>query len=101
VCNCDVVAAGAALGAAERGLIVGRDLSIVGFDDIEDARLWVPPLTTVAVDPRGLGQQLAEAFLARKTAPERPVKAVNLPVRLKIRASSGPPASGPTEKGAA
>jgi LacI family transcriptional regulator len=90
VCNCDVVAAGAALGAAERGLSVGRDLSIVGFDDIEDARLWVPPLTTVAVDPKGLGQQLAEAFLARKTDPQARVKAVNLPVSLKVRASSGP-----------
>lgn len=94
VCNCDVVAVGATLGFAELGLKVGEDVSVVGFDDIEDARLWVPPLTTVAVDPKGLGQQLAEAFLARKANKDGPVRSVNLPARLVVRASSGPPKGG-------
>ena len=94
ICNCDVVAAGATLGFAELGLEVGKDVSVVGFDDIEDSRLWVPPLTSVAVDPKGIGQQLAETFLARKANIDAPVRTVSLPVRLKTRASSGPPAQG-------
>ncbi len=94
VCNCDVVAAGVTLGLARLGLEAGRDVSVTGFDDIEDARLWSPPLTTVAVDPRGIGQQLAEALLDRKTNRDAPVRTVNLPVRLQVRASSGPPVKG-------
>ncbi|MEL6127043.1 MAG: LacI family DNA-binding transcriptional regulator [Pseudomonadota bacterium] len=91
VCNCDVVALGSSLGVAELGHGVGRDISITGFDGIEDARLWVPPLTTVEVDPKGLGQQLADAFLARRANAEAPLRSVTLPVRLAVRASSGPP----------
>ena len=94
VCNCDVVAAGATLGLAQLGQRVGRDVSVVGFDDIEDSRLWEPPLTSVAVDPKGIGQQIAEAFIARKTNPDAPVRTINLPVRLMARASSGPPTKG-------
>ncbi|MDJ0631307.1 MAG: LacI family DNA-binding transcriptional regulator [Rhodobacter sp.] len=91
VCNCDVVAAGATLGLMRLGLQVGHDVSVTGFDDIEDARLWSPPLTTVAVDPRGIGRQLAEALLMRKRAPDGAVRSVNLPVRLVVRDSSGQP----------
>lgn len=91
VCNCDVVAAGAALGLTEMGRTVGQDVSVVGFDDIEDARLWVPPLTTVSVDAYRIGQQLGETFLARKRDPVAPVRSVTLPVRLEVRQSSGPP----------
>lgn len=94
VCNCDVVAAGVTLGLARIGLEAGRDVSVTGFDDIEDAALWSPPLTTVAVDPKGIGQQLAELLLDRKANRDAPVRTINLPVRLEIRASSGPPAKG-------
>ena len=91
VCNCDVVAAGVTLGLARLGLEPGRDVSVTGFDDIEDARLWSPPLTTIAVDPKGIGQQLAVALLERKANLDAPVRTVNLPVRLEARASSGRP----------
>lgn len=94
VCNCDIVAAGATLGLARLGLVAGRDVSITGFDDIEDARLWSPPLTTVAVDPMGIGQQLAESLLDRKANRDAPVRTIHLPVRLRVRASSGPPNGG-------
>ncbi len=91
VCNCDVVAAGVTLGLARLGLEPGREVSVTGFDDIEDARLWSPPLTTIAVDPKGIGQQLAVALLERKANLDAPVRTVNLPVRLEARASTGRP----------
>lgn len=94
VCNCDVVAAGATLGLARLGLEPGADVSVVGFDDIADSKLWSPPLTTVAVDPKGIGQQIAEALLARKANKDAPIRTVNLPVRLQVRSSTGRPRPG-------
>lgn len=91
VCNCDVVAAGAMLGLSRLGLNVGGDVSVTGFDDIEDARLLSPPLTTVAVDPVGIGRQLASVLLERKSMGNSPVRTVNLPIKLVVRESSGPP----------
>lgn len=91
VCNCDVVAAGATLGLSRLGLSVGQDVSVTGFDDIEDARLWSPPLTTVAVDPAGIGRQLAASLLERRANSHSPLRTMNLPVKLQVRESSGPP----------
>ncbi len=99
VCNCDVIAAGAMLGIARLGMTVGEDVSVVGFDDIEDAKLWSPPLTTISSDPKGIGQQLAETFLARRENRHAPMRTVTLPVRLQVRASSGPPQEGALDEG--
>lgn len=99
VCNCDVVAAGATLGLAQMGKKVGQDVSVIGFDDIEDSRLWEPPLSSIAVDPKGIGRQIAEAFIQRKEGPEAPVRTINLPVRLMARESSGPPRGREAENG--
>ena len=52
LCFNDVVAIGVLYGLAERGLAAGRDFAVVGFDDIVDARLIQPALTTVAVESR-------------------------------------------------
>jgi len=100
VCNCDVVAAGTTLGLARLGLEVGRDVSVTGFDGIEDAALWSPPLTTVEVDPMGIGKQLAQSLLERTLTPNAPVRTINLPVKLVTRASSGAPAVQDSERGA-
>ncbi len=45
-CN-DLMALGAMTAAQERGLVVGHDISITGFDDIPLAEHSHPPLTTV------------------------------------------------------
>jgi DNA-binding LacI/PurR family transcriptional regulator len=42
--------------ATQRGLDVPRDLSVVGFDDVEMAGHWVPPLTTVAQPTDEMGR---------------------------------------------
>jgi DNA-binding LacI/PurR family transcriptional regulator len=46
-CSNDMTAIGAMRGAFELGLNVPRDLSVVGFDDIQMAQFATPPLTTV------------------------------------------------------
>jgi len=52
----DKTAVGAYRAAAERGLAIPTDVSIVGFDDIEIARALNPPLTTVHVPVETMGQ---------------------------------------------
>jgi DNA-binding LacI/PurR family transcriptional regulator len=47
VCSTDHLANGVLHAAWELGLVVPRDLSVVGFDDIPTASYMVPPLTTV------------------------------------------------------
>ncbi|MEM9426155.1 MAG: LacI family DNA-binding transcriptional regulator [Pseudomonadota bacterium] len=67
VCGNDVLAAGAVRRARALGLSVPADLSITGFDDIGLAELVDPPLTTVRVPHRAMGQAAAERLLALVT----------------------------------
>jgi LacI family transcriptional regulator len=91
----DLMAAGAARAAQERGIRIPTDLSLVGFDDIQLAALMQPALTTIRQDKAGLGVAAADALTQMigdlATAP--PV--VTLPVELVVRASTGaPPPTG-------
>jgi LacI family transcriptional regulator len=54
---------GATRALALRGIVVGRDIAVVGFDDIADAEHNAPPLTTVSADTREMGMRCAEALL--------------------------------------
>ncbi|MEX0600552.1 MAG: substrate-binding domain-containing protein, partial [Rhodothermales bacterium] len=45
LCYNDVVAMGAMLALRARGLEPGKDIAVVGFDDIADASLWRPSLS--------------------------------------------------------
>lgn len=72
-CGNDVLAAGALCKAKELGLDVPRDVSVIGFDDIELARVVHPPLTTVHVPHREMGRLAALALvnlLREGTQPE-------------------------------
>ena len=49
-----------------RGIAVGRDFAVIGFDDIEEAKHNAPPLTTISADTRGLGSAPRESLLMRQ-----------------------------------
>lgn len=89
VCNGDVVALGACFGLIQTGLKPGHDFSVVGFDDIEDADVTTPGLTTMAINPRKLGARLAEILLERIRTPELPVRHFEYAATLKVRGTSG------------
>lgn len=84
----DMMAIGAIRAAAEAGLRVPEDLSIVGFDDIQLAPHVNPPLTTMRQDKLGLGGAAGDALVARvATDPDRPALRT-LPVELVVRGST-------------
>jgi LacI family transcriptional regulator len=62
-CYNDIVAMGAARAIAMRGLTPGRDIAVVGFDDIAEAEHNAPPLTTVSADTREMGARCADSLL--------------------------------------
>ncbi|SOH93759.1 LacI family transcriptional regulator [Monaibacterium marinum] len=72
ICGNDVLAAGAIFAARKLGLDVPRDLSIVGFDDIDLARVTLPPLTTVRVPHRRMGRTAARHILDWIRSDQRP-----------------------------
>jgi LacI family transcriptional regulator len=69
----DQAAVGAYRAAMSRGLVVGRDISIVGFDDIEVAKLLTPPLTTVRNSGTDLGRVAFRRLLGMMQGEEQPV----------------------------
>jgi LacI family transcriptional regulator len=84
----DMMAIGAIRAAAEAGLRVPEDLSIVGFDDIQLASHFNPPLTTMRQDKLGLGGAAGDALVARVAGdPDRPALRT-LPVELVVRGST-------------
>lgn len=91
VCYNDAVALGLMLGLYQRGIRPGRDFAVTGFDDIAEAALSAPPLTTLASTPRARGRQAAEMLLQRLREPQAPARRTVAPVQLVLRASSCPP----------
>jgi sigma-B regulation protein RsbU (phosphoserine phosphatase) len=59
----DWMALGALEALAARGRRVPEDVAVVGFDDIDEARFAMPPLTTVRQAPRQLGIEAVRLVL--------------------------------------
>ncbi|MDN5726417.1 MAG: LacI family transcriptional regulator [Propionibacteriales bacterium] len=70
------IALGALAAVAAAGLVVGRDIGLVGFDDSPWAPLMTPPLTVVSQPAYELGADAARLLLARiqGTGPTDPVR---------------------------
>jgi LacI family transcriptional regulator len=92
VAAADLTALGAIHAAAEAGLEVPRDVSVVGFDDIQLARYLQPPLTTLRQAKASLGREAGRALIRHiEEEPDVPA-AVTLPVELIVRGSTAAPA---------
>jgi len=91
LCYNDVVAIGAIHKMRYRGLVPGRDVAVVGFDDIDEAQQMVPPLTSVAADPVGLGERAAAVLLRQISSGRIRPETIVGPAELVVRASCGGP----------
>ena len=90
MCGNDQLAFGALIEAKSSGLVVPKDISVTGFNDLDFARFLDPPLTTIHVPTDDIGRMAGDYLLARVN--NEPVIRVNeLEPRLIVRASTGPP----------
>jgi len=59
----DTTAMGLMQAAYQAGIIIPRDLSIVGFDDIDVAPFTIPPLTTISQAGIEMGEAAVELLM--------------------------------------
>ncbi|MBN9605350.1 MAG: LacI family DNA-binding transcriptional regulator [Actinomycetales bacterium] len=74
--------------AAELGIEVPEELSVVGFDDIPEASRTTPPLTTVRQSMQLLGRTAAEMLLALMAGETLERHDLTLGTRMVIRGST-------------
>jgi LacI family transcriptional regulator len=86
----DLAAIGAIQAAQSHGLEVGRDLSVLGFDDIPLAAHWRPSLTTIHQSTRDIGAQVCRMLLSLLAEGRLNDPHVLLQPELRVRQSTGP-----------
>jgi LacI family transcriptional regulator len=89
VCINDLTAIGAMHAAHERGLVVGRDVAIAGFDGIGDSAHTQPPLTTLDQPVYNIARQLVQMLLGLIAGEQLSPRQVEIQPTLLIRASTG------------
>ena len=76
-------------GIARAGLVPGVDISVTGYDDLEEAAIATPALTTVWNGQREVGRRAASALLDKLNGqPVRPSQELIKP-ELHVRQSTG------------
>jgi LacI family transcriptional regulator len=89
VCANDEVALALGAGLQRRGIVLGADLSLVGWDDVTAARYVTPGLTTARQPVREMGMRAAELLHRRVGGLQGPVGHQVLPTEVVIRQSCG------------
>ncbi len=89
LCSNDLTAIGALKALAEAGVRVPEDVSVVGFDDIDFARLAHPPLTTVNLSRQCLGKLAFDALHTILKSKRREGAEYVVETQLVIRQSTG------------
>ncbi len=74
--------------AARAGIRVPDDLSVVGFDDVPEAALASPPLTTVRQPIQGMGAAAIELLVDLMAGKEVGGVHVRLPTELVMRGTT-------------
>jgi DNA-binding LacI/PurR family transcriptional regulator len=93
----DILAIGALEAAAEEGVAVPEELSVVGFDDSPVALHATPPLTTVAQPHEEKGRLAAQWLMEEVERGQRPAdgrRRAILPTELVVRESTAPAPHG-------
>ena len=89
VCLNDQIAMGAMHAAHERGLTIGRDVAIAGFDGIADSAHTEPPLTTLSQPVYTIARRLIAMLMALIKGEELAERQVKITPTLIIRQSTG------------
>jgi len=86
----DVMAMGAMDAIRQRGLRIPDDIAVLGFDDIPQAELVRPALTTIQQPLEKMGRVATQMLLDLLEAPESKIQRIELPTKLIIRDSCCP-----------
>ena len=97
LCGVDKAALGVYQTAAEMGLAIGRDLSVIGYDGIPEGANVSPQLTTFAADYTAAGERLSTMLIDRimGESPENLRETVQ--ATFLDRGSAGPPNKTPDQ----
>ena len=91
VCFSDVVAFGVLDAIADLGRTVGSDVRVIGFDDVHDAGLNRPSLSSVAVPARETGRRAGQLVLERAAGSTERTVSEEFPTKLEPRETCGCP----------
>ncbi len=91
VCGVDMAALGVYRTAAELQLSIGSDLSVVGYDGIQEGTHLKPQLTTFAVDHTASGRRLSALLIRRIGGEDLETLRELVPATFRDRGSAGRP----------
>jgi DNA-binding LacI/PurR family transcriptional regulator len=84
----DMMAIGVLRAFYARGIRIPEDIAVMGFDDIEYARLATPALSTVRVDKASMGELAVQKLMTMLNHQENNPERIVLPSKLIIRESA-------------
>jgi DNA-binding LacI/PurR family transcriptional regulator len=87
----DQMALGLLRALHEHGRRIPGDVSVVGFDDVPEARYFTPPLTTVRQDFAEMGRRALGLLLDVMGDSGQPPARLTVAPELVVRRSTGPP----------
>ena len=90
LCATDRLAVGALHAASQAGLRIGRDISLIGYDDLPMAGCTDPPLTTIEQPIARAGARMVQMLVELLGGADPATLTEIWPARLIPRASDGP-----------
>ena len=92
-CANDNIAIGVIKAARDKGLQIPENISVVGFDDIEQASHTEPPLTTIRVYNEEMGERAAQKLIEVIGNKDKRPERIIIPTKLIARESASSLAS--------
>lgn len=89
VCCTDTMAMGVLNLLWSEGYRIPDDISVVGYDDIPEAAVAIPPITTVRSDRTALAETALDLLARRIAEPDRGSSVTVLPYQIVLRQSTG------------
>jgi DNA-binding LacI/PurR family transcriptional regulator len=90
MCSNDMLAIGVLHKVSRAGLRVPDDVSLIGFDDINLAKMMIPPLTSVQMSPSDLAHAAVSALRAHLEG-DSPQREYKIDTHLVVRETTGFP----------
>lgn len=89
-CSSDMVAIAAIHALKAEGVRVPEDMSVMGFDDIEMARLFDPGITTIYIPKHAIGREAFRLLLKRRDDDAAPTERILCEHSVVVRSSTRP-----------